>query len=64
MKKTRGEKIKKRLIAQKMTQTSLAKLVGVNISQVSRWISGEQRVPVTRVAKIAKLLNMPVEDLL
>ena len=52
--------IRRRLKERKMTQRDLAELLGLNESQVSKWLTGRQKVTVSTRAKIETALDFRI----
>lgn len=59
-----GKKIKDILYIKKMTQTDLAKKTKIHRQVLVNWISGTRKPKMENIQKIAKALNISVEDLL
>lgn len=41
----------------------VASKMGVDPSTITRWASGERAIPASRVAQLAKLLNVPEHEI-
>ncbi len=59
-----GKKIKDILYLKKMTQTDLAKKTKVHRQVLVNWLNGTRKPKMENLQKIAKALNISVEDLL
>ncbi|MBP0976110.1 MAG: helix-turn-helix transcriptional regulator [Oscillospiraceae bacterium] len=59
-----GDKIKNARIDNRLMQKDLAKMLNVGPSTVSMWEAGTRTPDLQMVAKISKLLNISLEDLL
>lgn len=59
-----GNNIQKVLITQGKTQQFLADKLGVSKQVMSKIISGSKAINVAEITKIAKALNIPVDQLL
>lgn len=47
-----------------MKQTDLARLSGVSQSSINRYVSGESDIPASKLVKIARALEISVDELL
>lgn len=59
-----GKKIKDILYLKKMTQTDLAKKTKVHRQVLVNWLNGTRKPKMENLQKIAKALNISIEDLL
>jgi len=59
MKKTFGEWLKEEIDELRISQTELAKMVGVQPAQISRIISGERGTTPEVLEKVASILRLP-----
>jgi len=59
-----GARIKLERHAQKMSQSKLADEIGLTFQQVQKYESGANRISVGRLAEIATVLNVPIEQLI
>lgn len=60
-----GQLIKERRSKLKMSQSVLAKKIGVNVATISRWETGNiANMKRNHVAKLSEVLNIPIEDLM
>ena len=57
-------KIKHLLLEQGLSQSDLAKKIGVHRQVLTNWLSGTRNPKIENLEKIAKALNISVEDLL
>lgn len=57
------DKIKQQLLALGITQTKLAELSGIAFGTINRILNGKQELKTNTLAKIAKALNLTVEQL-
>ena len=64
IKKTLGEIIKEYRTNCKMTQEFVAESLGVSRQAVSKWESGTSDPSTSNLIALAKLFNVPVEELL
>lgn len=62
--KTKEAKMKDLLKQAGLTQSEFAKRLGITQSLVSQWISNKCQPQLNMVPKVAKLLNVSVEDIL
>ena len=62
--KTLGEAIRQRRVQCGMTQEFVAEALGVSRQAVSKWESGRADPSTTNLIALAKLLDVPPEDLL
>ena len=58
-----GGKIKEARVREKVTQTDLARLLGLTRSSIANIEAGRQRVQLHGLVQIAIALNLPVADL-
>ena len=58
-----GERIREIRLLREMTQTELAKKVGVRFQQVQKYEAGINRVSASRLFMIAEALDVEVADL-
>ncbi|MGE8942002.1 helix-turn-helix domain-containing protein [Leptospira interrogans] len=56
-----GERIKQRRIEIKISQTELARRVGVTRIQMLKYESGENRLSATRLYQISQVLGVPIQ---
>jgi DNA-binding XRE family transcriptional regulator len=56
-------KLKEILIENKMSQTELCELTGINKSTMSNIISSPEKITLLNAYKIAKILNRPIEEI-
>lgn len=61
---TTGDIIKARLKSKQLTQSDLARIVGVQPSSVNQWISGRSRIDQERLVAVANALDVTVADLI
>ena len=61
---TSGEKIKHLRKAKKVTQTDLAMRIGKTKSSIQKYEAGTTNMPMDVLYQIARLFDVPVEDLL
>lgn len=54
-----GEKIRQKRIQRKMSQTTLAKIIGVHRNSIWRWEDGDVPVPLWYFLQICYALSMP-----
>ena len=59
-----GQRIRIQRTALRLSQTELAGHLGVTFQQVQKYENGKNRVGVGRLTKIAKVLRLPVTNLL
>ena len=59
-----GEKIKELRLKNKMTQKDLAEQLYVTAQAVSRWENGEVEPSLNTITQIAKIFNVPTDELL
>ena len=59
-----GQRIRIERNALRLSQTELAKHLGVTFQQVQKYENGKNRVGIGRLTKIAKVLRVPVTRLL
>lgn len=64
IKKTMGEVIKSHRIECKMTQEFVAERMGVSRQTVSKWETGVNEPSTSNLLQLAKLYNIPAEELL
>jgi len=57
-----GKSINKALADKEVSNTELAKAVGVNRTTISAWKSGEQIPRLQKVEKMAKFFNMEISE--
>lgn len=62
--KIAGQKMKRLRKQQKMSQARLAELVGTTPATISRWESGDVKIPLARLQKVANVLNVSVSELM
>jgi transcriptional regulator with XRE-family HTH domain len=56
-----GDKVKERRNEISMSQSELGALVGVSFHQISKYESGINRIPCSRLYSIANALNLPCQ---
>jgi DNA-binding XRE family transcriptional regulator len=54
-----GEKIRAKRLQRKMSQTTLAKIIGVHRNSIWRWEDGDVPVPLWHFLQICYALSMP-----
>ncbi|MBQ3835457.1 MAG: helix-turn-helix transcriptional regulator [Elusimicrobia bacterium] len=59
-----GSKVKEILKLKNITQTQLAKKLGVHKQSLTVWLNGNKNPRIETIAKIAEILNVPIIDLL
>jgi len=59
-----GQRVSELRKAQGLTQLQLAELLGLSQQQVASYENGTRRIPINRVHNVAKMLGVPVEELL
>ena len=59
-----GKSIKEKRIEQKLSQQTLAKLIGVTHASISYWENGVNIPNVLDVWKIADVLNISIDELI
>jgi transcriptional regulator with XRE-family HTH domain len=59
-----GRRIRTRRLLLDMTQTQLARQLGVSFQQVQKYENGMNRVGAGRLVQIAQVLGMPIDELL
>jgi transcriptional regulator with XRE-family HTH domain len=59
-----GSRVRTRRLLLAMTQTQLARQLGVSFQQVQKYENGANRVGAGRLVQIAQVLGMPVDALL
>ena len=64
VKKALGELLKEQRTRCKMTQEFVAEHLGVSRQAVSKWESGASEPTMSNLLALAKLYNVPIEDLL
>lgn len=55
-----GERIRARRFDRGLSQTELARHVGVTLQQIQKYETAKNRIPVDRLVRIAEVLNTPV----
>lgn len=64
IRKPLGETLKEHRLRCNMTQEFVAETVGVSLQAVSKWESGTSEPSTTNLCALAKLYNVPAEELL
>lgn len=64
MQKTFSKKLKKIMLEKELTQNDLAKLIGLDQSRISKWLTGVRNPSTTNLQKLASALKVSVNDLL
>lgn len=59
-----GSNIKELLKLKNITQTELAKKLGIHKQSLTVWLNGNKNPKIETIAKIAEILNVPIIDLL
>jgi transcriptional regulator with XRE-family HTH domain len=59
-----GEKIKNLLYAKRITQTALAKKIGVHKQVLANWVNGNRNPKKENLEKIAKALEVSPQELI
>ncbi|MEO1278179.1 MAG: helix-turn-helix transcriptional regulator, partial [Planctomycetota bacterium] len=59
-----AKRLRKCRLARKITQTTLARRVGVTYQQIQKYETGRDRLSIERLMLIAEVLDVPVERLL
>ena len=55
-----GRNIRKLRLEADLSQTDLAKLVGVSFQQIQKYENGSNRIAASRLLKLAKALDQPI----
>jgi len=56
------ERMQQRIKAAGLTQTAIARRLGVTTGAVSQWLSGTSRPSLTRAAQIERLTGIPASE--
>ena len=62
--KTFGNKVKEIRLMNKMSQADLAKVLGVHPTDISGIERGVRNMALRNIARLAKALNVPIEELM
>jgi transcriptional regulator with XRE-family HTH domain len=58
-----GERVRKERLKQKLTQEKLAEIAGLHRTYIGMIERGEKNITLTNIEKIAKALDITIEDI-